>query len=213
MKVKLKICGIKTENIAQYAVGHGVEYIGVIFFPKSPRHVSYSQAAKIHKSISGNANLISVMVNPSDSEIAEMLTYFKPEYIQLHGSETIERVKGIKSKFSIPLIKAISVSSKKDIKKAKLYIDDVEFILFDAKPPKNSNLPGGNAVSFDWSLLDNLDLDKKFFLSGGINIKNVDEALNISKAKYIDLSSSVESASGVKSKKLIKLLIEKVNKR
>jgi len=209
---KVKICGIKTPNMAQYAVGQGADFIGVIFFPKSPRHVSYVQAAAINKAISGNAKLVAVMVNPSNDEISDMLAEFTPDYIQLHGSEPIERVVELRGNLSIPLIKAISVSTKEDIKKAHIYKEHVDYILFDAKPPKGSDLPGGNAISFDWSLLKDLNLDTKYFLSGGLNISNINDAIKQTKVKYIDISSGAESSIGEKSKKLINLLIQKVNK-
>lgn len=212
MLTKIKICGVKTPEIAKFAVGAGADYIGVIFFPKSPRNITYNKAADISKAISGNAKLVSVMVNPDDSEIEEMLSHFRPDYIQLHGNETVDRVKYIKEKFEIPLIKAIPVSSLSDIKKAKKYGDYVEFLLFDAKPPKNSKIPGGNAVSFDWKLLSDVALDKKFFLSGGIDISNVDEAISATAAKYIDVSSSLESVRGQKSKKLISAFLKKLIK-
>lgn len=212
MLTKVKICGIKSPKIAQYAVGLGASFVGVVFFEKSPRKISYEEAAIIHKAISGNAKLVAVMVSPEDSEISEMLSHFTPEYIQLHGDESPARVYDIKQKFNLPLIKAISVSSLKDIKKADIYHELVDYILFDAKPPKGSELPGGNAISFDWSFLKGINLDKRYFLSGGINPNNIEEALKISGARYIDVSSGVESARGIKSKKLIFNLFEKVNK-
>lgn len=212
MRTKVKICGVKTPEIAKYAIGQGAEFIGVVFFPKSPRYISYSQAAKIHHAISGNAKLVAVMVNPDDSEITEMLKSFTPDYIQLHSSETPARLLQIKQKFNISIIKAISVSSKNDIKKASTYNSVVEFILFDAKPPKHSHLPGGNAISFDWSLLHNIDLGVRYFLSGGLTPSNICEAIKQTGANYIDVSSGVESELGKKSKKLINSLIQKVNK-
>lgn len=213
MKVKVKICGVKTPNMAQYAIGQGAAFIGVVFFEKSPRHISFGCAAAIHKAISGNAPLVAVMVNPDDSYIAEMLENFIPEYIQLHGGESPERALEIKDKFGVKVIKAISVSERSDIKRAVEYRGIVDYIIFDSKPPKNSNLPGGNAVSFDWDILSNIDIDMKYMLSGGLNIDNVSSAIEQTKVRYIDLSSGVESSSGVKSKELIRSLFEKVKKR
>jgi phosphoribosylanthranilate isomerase len=210
MKTKVKICGITDPQIAKYSVGLGVGFIGLIFFAKSPRNITYKKAAEIYRAVSGNAKVIAVMVNPSDHDIKELLSEFTPDYIQLHGNESVDRVREIKEKFGLNIIKAISVSSKCDIKKANQYLPYIKFLLFDAKPPKNSNLPGGNAISFDWNLLKNIKLDKKYFLSGGLNINNIEKALEITNASHIDISSGVEYQLGIKSKRKIFDILQKL---
>lgn len=210
MDIRTKICGIKTPDIASFAVDSGAEFIGLIFFEKSPRNISFEQAKLVASSVKNKASIITVLVNPDDEFIADLLSHFTPDYIQLHGSETPERVKEIKDKFGIKLIKAISVNDKGDIEKAKKYEALVEFTLFDAKPPKNSDLPGGNAVSFDWDILKNINLKTPWFLSGGLHSGNIEEAITTSKAKFIDVSSGVEKDFGKKDKKLIKNFLKTV---
>lgn len=210
MSVKVKICGIKTPDIASLAANNGVEFIGLIFFEKSPRNVSFEEAKIVSDSIKGKAKMVAVLVSPDDEFISELLSHFTPDYIQLHGSESPERVKGIKEKFGINIIKAISVATEDDIKKAEEYNGIADYILFDANPPKNSDLPGGNAVSFDWEILKDINIKTPWILSGGLNADNIEQAILTSKAKFIDVSSGVEKIFGEKDEKLIKNFLKTV---
>jgi phosphoribosylanthranilate isomerase len=210
MNVKVKICGVKTPEIAEYAITQGADYIGVVFFEKSPRNIDFKTAEKIRQSLNNKAKIVAVTVNPDDDFIDAMLKEFTPDYIQLHGNETPERAREIKKKFNLKIIKAIAVSELEDLQKANNYKNIAEFILFDAKPPKNSNLPGGNAISFDWKILENQVFDFNFILSGGLDFSNVQQALSITNAKFVDVSSGVEEKFGEKSELLIKKFITAV---
>lgn len=204
-KIHSKICGIKSLEIAEELVNSGAEFIGFIFFEKSPRHINLNQYKNIASKITGSIKIVTVLVNPSDDQIQQIIDNHKPDFIQLHGKESPERVKEIKEKFDIAIIKALAVSNKKDIEQAEIYSDICEYILFDAKPPKGSDLPGGNNISFDWSILSEAKLGYKWFLSGGLNVENIEQAINSSNAKYIDISSGVEIEKGEKD-------LSKVNK-
>ncbi len=210
MTIFTKICGISTIESAELLEELGTAYIGFVFFEKSPRNVTPKQAADICENLSRSLIKIAVMVNPDDSFIDNLLKDFTPDYFQLHGSESVQRVDDIALKYGVPIIKAISVSQTTDVKKAFSYRDVANIILFDAKPPKNSELPGGNGVSFDWKMLRAYSFDMPVFISGGIDINNVSQAVQESGVKMIDVSSGVESSAGVKDLIKIRQLLSKV---
>lgn len=210
MSIEVKVCGIKSIGAANAAVNYGAKYIGFIFYPESPRYLDYGLAARISGEIPESVSQVTVHVDPNDNEIQDMLKYFKPHYLQLHGSETTDRVKEIKEKFRIGIIKAITVRSKNDVESAKEYEDVADMLLFDAKSTK-SKIPGGNGVRFDWSLLKHADFKLPWFLSGGINLSNLGEAISVTGAKKIDVSSSLEKERGVKDPRLIKEFLKLSN--
>jgi phosphoribosylanthranilate isomerase len=205
--MQVKICGIKTYEAALSAINAGADFIGFIFFDKSPRNINLSKAAEIKYLLNKRIKTVAVTVNAQENFIAEIVSVLNPDYIQFHGSENVEYISYLKRKFGIKIIKSVSVSEPLDLLKANKYKDVADFILFDSKPPKGSNLPGGNAVSFDWSILSNLNTNYKWFLSGGLNHNNIKMAKNITSAKFFDVSSGVEIASGVKSEFLINTFI------
>lgn len=212
MNAKVKICGIKDPEIAKQTSESGADMVGVIFFERSPRNTDFLTAKKIQTALKASTKLVAVTVNANDEFITEMLEVFKPDYIQLHGSETKQRALDIKNKFNLKIIKAISIETTSDLKKAEEFSDISDYILFDAKAPKNSLLPGGNAVSFDWNILKDHMVSYKWALSGGLNINNLKEAKNISKAAFFDVSSGVESSPGIKDINLIKKFIDLAKK-
>lgn len=212
MTIFTKICGISTSHDAYVAQEAGAEYIGFIFFEKSPRNVSAKQAAEISKELSRSVIKVAVMVNPTDGEIQTMLEDFTPDYIQLHGKESIDRVDEIIVAFGIPVIKAVSVSSRNDIERGLRYSKVANMLLFDAKAPKGSDLPGGNGVSFDWRLLSGFSFDLPVFISGGIDVNNVSQAVMSSGIKMVDISSGVESSPGVKDDVKIRQLLGQVKR-
>jgi len=207
MTTKVKICGLKTENEVKAAVEYGADYIGVVFFHKSPRNITAKQAFQITKGLTKNVKKVAVVVDSTDAELDNIVNEFKPDYIQCHGSETSDRIKKIKDKYKTGVIKAIAVRCSDDVVKAMDYADVADMILFDAKVP-DAPLPGGNGLSFDWNLLKGREFRSPWILSGGLNVQNVQEAIKISGAKEVDVSSSVESEPGVKDIGLIQDFIK-----
>ena len=203
MKPDIKICGLKTAEAIDRALTRGATHIGFIFFEKSPRYVEPDVAGQLAEAIRGRAKIVAVVVNPSNDDLDEIVALLKPDILQLHGDESPERVLTIKAVYGLPVMKAFSIRTADDLKRVEAYIGIADRFLFDAKPPKGSELPGGNGVSFDWSLLSWLDGTVDYMLSGGLNKDNIAEALAITKAPGLDASSGLESAPGVKSVALI----------
>ena len=203
MKPDIKICGLKTAEAIDRAVTRGATHIGFIFFEKSPRYIEPNDAAKLADRVRGRAKIVAVVVNPTNDDLDEIVATLRPDIIQLHGDESPERVLTIKAVYALPVMKAFSIRTADDLKRVEAYIGIADRFLFDAKPPKGSELPGGNGVSFDWTLLSWLDGTVDYMLSGGLNKDNIAEALAITKAPGLDASSGLESAPGVKSVALI----------
>jgi phosphoribosylanthranilate isomerase len=204
MKPLIKICGLSTPETAAAALDKGADMIGFIFFPKSPRHVGVEQAAQLRQSAMGRAKAVAVTVDASDESLDTIVSEVKPDILQLHGHETPERVREVKARFGLPVMKAISIRDRADLDQITPYVGTADKFLLDAKAPKGSELPGGNGVSFDWTLLAALDPGLDYMLSGGLNAGNVAEAMRVTHAPGLDVSSGVESALGVKDIALIK---------
>ncbi len=206
MTPQVKICGLTTA--AGVAAASGADYLGFIFFPASPRNLMPAQAAGLAKGVSQPT--VAVMVDPDDTLLDTIFAEFKPHYIQLHGNESPARVAQIKSAFKTPVIKAFKIRTGDDVAKAHAYEKAADMLMFDAKAPEG--LPGGNGLSFDWKLLAGRSFGRPWFLSGGLNADNVEEALRISGAAMVDVSSSVESEPGVKDPALVRGFIEQVKR-
>jgi phosphoribosylanthranilate isomerase len=209
MIVKAKICGLTTKQAVDAAVENGADYVGFVFFAASPRNISAVDAAEISSDVPANVEKIAVTVDASDDLISEIMDHLRPDFIQCHGDETLERVSDIRQKFSVGVVKAGAVRSSDDIAKCSEYGDVADILLFDARVP-HSPLPGGNGVAFDWVLLKGRQFNKPWFLSGGINIENIKDAVRISGAEMVDISSGVESSPGVKDAGLIAEFMRKV---
>jgi phosphoribosylanthranilate isomerase len=212
MKPDIKICGLKTPEAIDRALKRGATHIGFIFFEKSPRYVEPDIAGKLAEAARGKAKIVAVVVDPTNDDLDEIVTLLKPDMIQLHGNESPERVLTIKAVYALPVMKVFSVRDADDLKRVEAYIGIADRFLFDAKPPRGSELPGGNGVSFDWSLLSWLDGKVDYMLSGGLNKENIGEALAITNAPGIDVSSGVESAPGVKSLVMIDEFFDAVDR-
>lgn len=210
MRPDVKICGLKTTEAIERAVVRGATHIGFIFFEKSPRHVEADVAAALCENVRGRVKVVAVTVDADNEDLDEIVAVLKPDILQLHGNETPERVLTIKALYGLPVMKAFSVRDADDLAKIKPYIDIADRFLFDAKPPVGSDLPGGNGVSFDWQLMRSLDADVDYMLSGGLNRDNIEQALTITGAHGIDISSGVESAPGVKDLILIDAFFDAV---
>lgn len=198
MTLDIKICGLKTEEAVDRAVACGATHIGFIFFQKSPRHIEPADAGRLADRVRGKAKIVSVTVDADNDDLDEIIALMRPDMLQLHGRETPERVLTVKAVTGLPVIKAFSIQTADDLKKIDAYDGIANRFLFDAKPPKNSEIPGGNGVSFDWTLLAGLHPSVDYFLSGGLNKDNIAEALSIARPSGIDASSGLESSPGVK---------------
>ncbi|WP_417667858.1 phosphoribosylanthranilate isomerase [Roseibium sp.] len=203
----IKICGLSTEETMQAALDAGADMVGIVFFPKSPRHVSLSQACKLADMARGKAEIVALTVDMNLDGLSRINELVNPDWYQFHGSETPENCAAAKVMFKKKVMKAVGVSSTTDLEEARFYSIVSDMVLFDAKPPRGSDLPGGNGVSFDWTLLKGLDLGKPFMLSGGLDPSNVAEAIRQSGASAIDVSSGVEREKGVKDSELIRAFV------
>ena len=202
---QVKICGITTITDANSAISFGADYLGFIFYPKSKRYVSYDNCKEIIDVIKDKIKTVAVTVDPSDNDILE-INKLGVDYIQLHGSETVERVTEIKNKCTSPIIKAFGINTIDDLEQTTNYRDLSEFFLFDYKP-SSTEMPGGNAKQFDWSIIDKSLVNKQFFLSGGLTLENIENAVNTGITNFFDVSSGVESNPGVKDTEKLKKFI------
>ncbi len=203
-----KICGIKNEDTLICCEDNSVDFFGMIFYPKSPRNISIEDASNLlKKSENLNINGVGVFVNKNINETEDIIKKIRLKYVQLHGSEDEEYIKTLK-KIGVKVIKSISISNINDLRNISKY-NSSDYFLFDYKPMKNE-LPGGNAKSFDWNILKNLNTNKPWFLSGGISIRNIQEILNDINPFGVDLSSGVEKELGIKDNHIINNFIHKL---
>ena len=204
-----KICGIKNEDTLICCDDNRVDFFGMIFYPKSPRNISIEDASNLQKKSENlNINGVGVFVNKNINEIEDIIKRVNLKYVQLHGSEDEDYIKTLK-KIGVKVIKSISISNKNDLRNISNYYS-ADYYLFDYKPTK-AELPGGNAKSFDWDILKNFKTNKPWFLSGGINLKNIQEILNDINPFGVDLSSGVEKELGIKDNHIINNFIDKLN--
>ena len=210
--LNVKICGLNNKETVEVAVKAGASHLGFIFYPPSPRSLTPKEAGHIASTTPNHIKRVAVIVDARDDLIKDIIQSLSPHILQLHGSETTKRIQEIKEKFKLPIMKAIKVANFDDIKSSQRYSDSSDFLLFDAKPLitcKNS-LPGGNGISFDWTLLRSVKIEKPWFLSGGIHIDNVQEAIKTTGNRSIDISSGVEDQFGVKSSQKIEMFMESI---
>ncbi len=209
---QVKICGLSEPDTLQTALDAGADFVGFIFYGPSPRNVSLERARELGAQVAGRAKKVAVTVDADDAELAAIIEALAPDYVQVHGSETPERIREIAKRFGLPVIKSIKVRGDGDIQAAADFAADAALILFDAKAPEDlaDALPGGNGVQFDWTLLSGDGGHARFMLSGGLDAGSIAEALRITGAGIIDVSSGVEIAPGVKDSALIRNFIEAV---
>lgn len=204
--VIIKICGIKTYDLLDTAIAAGADMVGFMHFQRSPRHVSIEEMAGLISAARGQVQSCVVLVNPDNSCVAEVAA-LGPDWIQLHGPETPHRVEAIRAEAGVEIMKALPIGSADDVAQIAAFAEIADRILLDAKPPKGADRPGGLGESFDWSLLEALDPAVPFMLSGGLTPDNVAAAIRTVKPMGVDVSSGVETAPGVKNKKLIEAFI------
>lgn len=204
MSLDIKICGLRTDEAVAAALDGGASHIGFIFFPKSPRNIDPVDAGRLRQAAKGRAKAVAVTVDADDVTLDGIVAAMQPDMLQLHGDESVARVAEIKARYGLPVMKVFALRERGDLDRITPYIGIADRFLFDAKPPKGSELPGGNGVSFDWKVLSALDASIDYMLSGGLNAGNIAEALQATNAQGIDISSGVESAPGVKDVSLIR---------
>lgn len=202
MTLDIKICGLSTPETLDAALAGGASHVGFIFFAKSPRNVTPEAAGRLRQAARGRAQAVAVTVDADDAFLDAIVNTMAPDVLQLHGKESPERVAAVKARYGLPVMKAFPVSAAEDLDGIAAYRGIADRFLFDAKPPKGAELPGGNGVSFDWSVLAGIEDD--YMLSGGLNAGNVGEALRVVSPPGLDVSSGVESAPGVKDVALIR---------
>jgi phosphoribosylanthranilate isomerase len=207
MSLIVKICGLSTPETLDVALQAGADMVGFVFFPASPRHVSLETARELGRQAKGRALKVALTVDADDATLANIVETLRPDMLQLHGGESVARLRDIKQNFGLPVMKAIPVASSADLAGLAGYAAVADRILFDARAPKGATRPGGLGAVFDWHLLENLDLKLPFMVSGGLNAGNVADAVRITRAGGVDVSSSVERAPGVKDPELIQAFI------
>lgn len=198
MKLIVKICGLSTPAALDVALDAGADMVGFVFFPPSPRHLGFEAARMLGARVNGRAKKVALSVDAKDADLRAFVDALKPDLLQLHGKETPERVALVRSRFGLPVMKALPIESRADLSPVRLYANVADRLLFDARAPHGATRPGGLGRSFDWHLLENLDPGIPFMLSGGLDADNVGEALRITRAPGIDVSSGVERVPGVK---------------
>jgi phosphoribosylanthranilate isomerase len=210
MSVDIKICGLSNVETLSVALDAGADYVGLVFYQPSPRNVGLDQAEDLAGRARGRAKIVALTVDAPDALLGDIAERVRPDFIQAHGSETPERVRAMAALTAIPVIKAVKVKESLDVEQARAYAGVAALVLFDAKAPDAlaDALPGGNGIAFDWSLLDSADGGRRFMLSGGLTVSNIAEAIRITGAPAVDVSSGVERAPGVKDPDLIRKFIE-----
>lgn len=207
-----KICGLTTPETLDAALDGGAAFVGAVVFAKSPRHIDPPAAATLFERARGRARVVAVLVDPDDALLTEIGQILKPDLIQLHGHETPARAAVARRLTGAGIIKALPVREAADIDAAADWADHADHLMFDARPPQGATLPGGVGASFDWSLLAGRRFDRPWFLAGGLTPENVAEAVRITGAPLVDVSSGVESAPGVKDEGLIQSFLGAVSR-
>jgi phosphoribosylanthranilate isomerase len=207
MSLLVKICGLSTRDTLEVALDAGADMVGFVFFPPSPRHLSLEIARDLGKQAKRRAIKVALTVDADYSTLSNIVEALQPDILQLHGKETVARLRDIKQKFGLEVMRAIAVESAADLASLPGYAAVADRMLFDARPPKGATRPGGLGAVFDWHLLENLDLKLPFMVSGGLNAENVAQALRVTRAGGVDVSSGVEREPGVKDGEMIRAFI------
>jgi phosphoribosylanthranilate isomerase len=209
MTTEVKICGLRTQDALDAALAAGADYVGFVFYARSPRNIAPAEARLLAARARGKAKIVALLVDPDDILLADVIDTVSPDIVQLHGSETPARVAEIAQRFNRPVMKAVTVADAGDVQAALAYAGKADRILFDAKAPADeaAALPGGNGVAFDWQALAELEGRIDYMLAGGLNPANVGEAIRLTGASAVDVSSGVESSPGEKDPELIRRFI------
>jgi phosphoribosylanthranilate isomerase len=207
MSLIVKICGLSTRETLDVALNAGADMVGFVFFPPSPRHLNLETARELGNAAKRRAIKVALTVDADDATLANIVEALQPDILQLHGHETVARLRDIKQTFGLQVMKAMPVETSADLTSLPGYAAVADRILFDARAPKEATRPGGLGTVFDWHVLENLDLKLPFMVSGGLNAQNVAEAIRITRAGGVDVSSGVERTAGVKDPEMIREFI------
>jgi phosphoribosylanthranilate isomerase len=207
MALLVKICGLTTPDTLDITIDAGADMVGFVFFPPSPRHLEFAAARALATRVRGRAQKVALSVDAGDEWLAAAIEALRPDALQLHGQETAERVVEVRARFGIPVTKALPIAARADLAAIPDYAGVADRLLFDARAPGDATRPGGLGRSFDWRLLEDLDPGRPFMLSGGLDARNVAEALRITRAPGVDVSSGVERAPGEKDPDKIRAFI------
>jgi phosphoribosylanthranilate isomerase len=207
MSLLVKICGLSTRETLDTALEAGADMVGFVFFPPSPRHLTLETARELGKQARGRAVKVALTVDADDATLSNIVETLRPDILQLHGKETIARLRDIKQQFGLPVMKAIAVETAADLAPLAGYATVADRILFDARAPKGATRPGGLGAVFDWQVLAKLDLALPYMVSGGLTADNVAEAVRVTRAGGVDVSSGVERSPGVKDPEMIRAFI------
>ena len=207
MSLIVKICGLSTRETLDVALQAGADMVGFVFFPPSPRHISLETARELGKQARGRATKVALTVDADDATLANIVEALQPDILQLHGKETVARLRDIKQSFGLPVMKVIGVETAADLTPLPGYAAVADRILFDARAPRDATRPGGLGAVFDWHLLEDLDLERPFMVSGGLHAGTVAEAVRVTRAGGVDVSSGVERTPGLKDPEMIRNFI------
>jgi phosphoribosylanthranilate isomerase len=199
MDTLVKICGLRSIEALDAALGAGSDLVGFVRYPRSPRHLSLEEGRELSARVKGKALRVALTVDADDAELSAIVDALDPDLLQLHGEETPERAAAVRARFGRPVMKAIGVTDRADLARIPVYAQAADRILLDAKPPKTAEaLPGGNGLAFDWRLVAGLDRKLSFMLSGGLTPETVAAAIGLTRARALDVSSGVERSPGEK---------------
>jgi len=198
MALSIKICGLKVPEVLDVALESGADLVGFVFFAPSPRNLGLEAARMLGARVQGRAGKVALTVDANDETLHDIVTALKPDMLQLHGTETPERVAVVRSRFGLPVMKALPIAERGDLSPIRLYANVADRLIFDARAPLDATRPGGLGRPFDWTLLKGIDVGIPYMLSGGLDAENVADAIRISGAPGVDVSSGVESIPGVK---------------
>jgi len=213
MSVEVKICGLKNPAAMDAAVKAGADLVGLNFFPKSPRYVTPQEAAALASMVANRVIRTGLFVNPETTQLERILADVPLDLLQLHGDEPPDRVAEIRSRFGLPVMKVIKVTEEVDLAAVKNYEEVADRIMFEPKTPKGADRPGGNAVAFDWTILQGFRSEKPWMLAGGLTPDNVATAIRLTGAPGVDTASGVEDAPGVKNEQKMRQFVEAARKR
>jgi len=206
--LRVKICGLRDAGAVLAAVGSGAAYLGFVFFAKSPRHVTLPQAAALAVDVPPGVAKVALVVDADDAMLDAIAAAVPVDMIQLHGAESPARVREVRARLGLPVMKAVGIAGAEDLGRIETYGRVADQLLIDAKPPKGADLPGGNGLAFDWRLLAGRRWPVPWMLAGGLTAANVAEAVRLTGARQVDVSSGVESAPGVKDEGMIRAFLK-----
>jgi phosphoribosylanthranilate isomerase len=207
MPLTIKICGLKTQAALDAALNAGADQVGFVFFPPSPRHLGLEGARVLGQQVNGRAQKVALTIDADDALLHDIVTALKPDMLQFHGKETPDRIVSVRTRFGLPVMKALPIAVRADLSPIRQYAQVADRLIFDARAPQEATRPGGLGKPFDWALLAGLDCAVPFMLSGGLDASNVAQALRITNAPGVDVSSGVEGQPGVKDPNKIRAFI------